>query len=379
MPDPLTTSVLGLALYALIHVPVVIRILIRPHREPASRLAWLLVILLLPVLGVVAYVLLGEVNIGRERARKAETAAAHLARMAGGASGSGRTLMPEVEHRHGHLFRAAGSINGFKPHGGNTARLLEDSNASIRAMVEDIDRATDHVHLLFYIWLTDHNGERVAETLERAAGRGVTCRAMVDSLGSRDMVRSNTWGRMAKAGVKLAVALPIGNPLVRAIRGRVDLRNHRKIVVIDHRVTYCGSQNCADPEFRVKAKYAPWVDAVMRFEGPVARQNQLLFASDWLAQVDDDITELLERPMPAPTEGFPALAFGTGPTVQNSAMPEMFVTLMHSARRELVITTPYYVPTDPMQAALCASARRGVETTIVRVDRILVFAFVFVL
>ncbi len=365
MPDPLTTSVLGLALYALIHVPVVIRILIRPHREPASRLAWLLVILLLPVLGVVAYVLLGEVNIGRERARKAETAAAHLARMAGGASGSGRTLMPEVEHRHGHLFRAAGSINGFKPHGGNTARLLEDSNASIRAMVEDIDRATDHVHLLFYIWLTDHNGERVAEALERAAGRGVTCRAMVDSLGSRDMVRSNTWGRMAKAGVKLAVALPIGNPLVRAIRGRVDLRNHRKIVVIDHRVTYCGSQNCADPEFRVKAKYAPWIDAVMRFEGPVARQNQLLFASDWLAQVDDDITELLERPMPAPTEGFPALAFGTGPTVQNSAMPEMFVTLMHSARRELVITTPYYVPTDPMQAALCASARRGVETTIV--------------
>jgi cardiolipin synthase len=188
---------------------------------------------------------------------------------------------------------------------------------------------------------------------------------MVDGLGSRDMVRSGTWRRMAEAGVRLAVALPIGNPLVRALRGRVDLRNHRKIVVIDHLVTYCGSQNCADPEFRVKAKYAPWVDAVMRFEGAVARQNQLLFASDWLAQVDDDITELLERPMPAPTEGFPALAFGTGPTVRNSAMPEMFVTLMHSARRELVITTPYYVPTDPMQAALCASARRGVATTIV--------------
>ena len=79
---------------------------------------------------------------------------------------------------------------------------------------------------------------------------------------------------MQAAGVHVAVALPIGNPLLRPLRGRIDLRNHRKIVVIDGSITYCGSQNCADPEFRVKAKFAPWVDAVMRFEGPIARQNQ---------------------------------------------------------------------------------------------------------
>ena len=220
MPAPLTTWALSLALYALFHVPVVIRILIRPHREPASRLAWLLVILLLPVLGVVAYVLLGEVNIGHARVRKADAAVARLARIAGGAGGSGQALMPEVERRHGHLFRAAGSINGFQPHGGNTARLLEDSNASILSMVEDIDRATDHVHLLFYIWLTDQNGERVAEALARAAGRGVTCRAMVDGLGSRDMVRSGTWRRMAEAGVRLAVVMVA--PYISAIAAAVD-------------------------------------------------------------------------------------------------------------------------------------------------------------
>lgn len=365
MPDPLTTSVLGIALVVLIHVLVAIRILIRPHREPASRLAWLLVILLLPALGVVAYLLLGEVNIGRARVRRVDAVTAGIGEVAGTAGEGTAALPPETEARHGHLFRTAGSINGFRPHGGNRAQLLEDSNASIRAMVDDIDRAADHVHLLFYIWLTDDNGKRVADALQRAARRGVTCRAMVDGLGSRGMVGSDLWGQMRDAGVKLAVALPIGNPLFRAIRGRVDLRNHRKIVVIDNEITYCGSQNCADPEFRVKAKYAPWVDAVMRFEGPVVRQNQLLFASDWLAQVDDDLTELLTSPIPSPGAGFPALAFGTGPTVRYSAMPEVFVSLMHSARRELVITTPYYVPTDPMQAALCASARRGVATTIV--------------
>src|SRR5262249_58554475 len=116
------------------------------------------------------------------------------------------------------------------------------------------------------------------------AGRKVACRALVDGLGSRLLVRSEHWQAMHKAGVHVAIALPIGNPLLRPLRGRIDLRNHRKIAVIDNAVTYCGSQNCADPEFLIKAKYAPWVDAMMRFVGPIARQNQNLFVSDWMAQ-----------------------------------------------------------------------------------------------
>ena len=103
----------------------------------------------------------------------------------------------------------------------------------------------------------------------------------------------------------------------------------------------------------------------MRFEGPIARQNQHLFASDWMEQVDDDIDDLLREPLPAGNPGFTAQVIGTGPTVRYSAMPEMFETLMYAARRELTISTPYYVPDESMQAALCASARRGVTTTII--------------
>jgi cardiolipin synthase len=188
---------------------------------------------------------------------------------------------------------------------------------------------------------------------------------MADDLGSRRMIGSEPWRAMESAGVHLARALPIGNPLLRVITGRIDLRNHRKIVVIDDRITYCGSQNCADPEFLVKAKYAPWVDAVIRFEGPVARQNQILFTADWMAHTDEDLRELLRRPVAAAGSGLPAQVIGTGPTLRASAMPEMFEALIYAARRELVITTPYYVPDEAMQAALCASARRGVATTIV--------------
>ncbi|MFM8216587.1 MAG: phospholipase D-like domain-containing protein, partial [Pirellula sp.] len=179
------------------------------------------------------------------------------------------------------------------------------------------------------------------------------------------IIRSPLWQAMQESGAKMAVALPIGKTPLAPLWTRVDLRNHRKILIIDNRVTYCGSQNCADPEFRVKPKYAPWVDAMVRFEGPIARQNQILFASDWMAHVDEDLKELIMEPWTEHRRGFVAQVVGTGPTIRYSAMPEVFESLMYSAREELIITTPYYVPDEPMQAALCASGRRGVETTLI--------------
>src|SRR5207247_3659203 len=99
--------------------------------------------------------------------------------------------------------------------------------------------------------------------------------------------------------------------------------------------------------------------------GPIARQNQYLFASDWMAQMGGDLTPLLRQPLPPRDPGLTAQVIGTGPTVRNGAIPELFEPLMYTARRELVITTPYYVPDEAMQSALCASARRGVKTTII--------------
>ena len=156
---------------------------------------------------------------------------------------------------------------------------------------------------------------------------------------------------MHAAGVKL-VSRWTSAFLLRAPFRRVDLRNHRKIVVIDNAITYCGSQNCADPEFLVKAKFAPWVDAVMRFEGPIAQQNQRLFAIDWMSATGEDIDDLLRQPLRAPKPGFVAQVIGTGPTVRYSAMPEMFGSLIHAARRELIISTPYFVPNESLQNTL---------------------------
>lgn len=358
-------SSLGALLVFLVHLAVMGRVLLRPHREPASRIAWIVLIILLPVIGVIAYLLLGETNIGHRRAHRLQEVLESLPEFGDAPGFDAATEQARVPEVYAHLCRVGRSINGFEPVGGNRGQLLADSNTSIDSLVADIDAAKDHVHIIFYIWLPDNNGLKVAEALKRAAARNVSCRVMADGLGSRIMIESEHWEAMRDARVHVASALPVGNPLLRPLKGRIDLRNHRKIVVIDDRITYCGSQNCADPEFRIKAKYAPWVDALVRFEGPIARQNQYLFASDWMSQGNEDLRGLLQRPLPPPEPGLTAQVIGTGPTVRNSAMPEVFETLMYTARHELCITTPYYVPDEAMQTALCASAYRGVTTTLI--------------
>lgn len=348
-----------LIVHLLIITGLSVRVLLRPHRDPASRIAWILFIMALPYVGAVVYLLLGEVRPAGFSVRQ------RLPDSSQPLSSSSVTDNANIPENASPGFAIGASISGFAPVGGNTGHLLDDSNSTINAIVADIDAATEHVHLLFYIWLSDTNGRKVVDAMVRAAQRGVTCRVIVDDLGSRDFIRGEHWSAMGRAGVQLARAQPIGNIVVRILKGRVDVRNHRKIVVIDNHITYCGSQNCADPEFAVKAKYAPWVDAVVRFEGPIARQNQQLFLADWLICTHEDRRELAHRPMPELEPGFVAQVIGTGPENHYSATPELFATLMFSARRELVVTTPYYVPDDSMQAALCACARRGIATTIV--------------
>lgn len=340
-------------------------ILLRRYRQPESRMAWLVVLIALPYAGALAYLLLGSTNVGRRRiARLRDTTDILPQPSAAPGWDAEQNAAGELAPYEG-FFRVGQSISGYAPIGGNRAELMADSDATIARMADDIDRAESTVHLLFYIWLADGNGTKVADALKRAAARGVNCRAIVDDIGSRAFIRSPVWHGLRTAGVQLLRALPVGNPLVRLANGRIDLRNHRKIVVIDNRVTYCGSQNCADAAFLPKARFAPWVDAVMRFEGPVVRQNQHLFAIDWMGNGGDDISALLSEPMPPASDGFTAQVIATGPTYRNAALPELFVTLIFGARRKLCITTPYYVPTPAVQAALCAAANRGVDATII--------------
>ncbi|MCW1404381.1 phospholipase D-like domain-containing protein [Novosphingobium sp. MW5] len=245
---------------------------------------------------------------------------------------------------------------------GNTARLLGDSDAAIDAMVADIDAARSSVHVLVYIWLDDANGGKLMAALARAAQRGVVCRVMVDGLGSRRLLRCERFRAMQAAGVKTGVAFSTRWAAARLLLGRIDIRNHRKLFVIDGQIAYVGSQNCADPAFAIKAAYGPWVDIMLRFEGPVVWQTQALFAADWMGQGGDDMAALLAAPAPPVAGGFPALVFGSGPDLSVNAVPDVVGLLLAAAQDEVVISTPYFVPTQALAGAVAgdgAAWRQG--------------------
>lgn len=310
----------------------------------------------LPVVGIVAYFFLGDTSADRRSDKKLKDLRRELPKYP--------TDVPQasdVPLLYRQAFARASSVNGFRAVSGNHARVTIDSDESINWLVEDIDAATDHVHILFYIWLADNNGTKVAEALIRAAKRGVNTRVIVDGLGSRKLLSDPLWKKMQQGGVHTVTAFAFRFPLISAFIRRLDIRNHRKIVVIDHDTTYVGSQNCADAAFLTKRKFAPWVDVMLRVQGPVAWQAQRLFVSDWMVHGGDDIASCLDH-MPDPLDdGFPAVMAGTGPTESVHAVPDMMQNLLASAQQEVIITTPYFVPSEALHQQICAAAVRGVH------------------
>lgn len=356
-----------LTLHALLITGFGLRILLRRDMRPDVRLAWLMVIVLLPYVSCLLYYLFGEVALGRVPGRRRlnvrEFCQAHGSPVAEDESSASQVHLA-IPDQWQPAFRYAASINGFLPLPGHQAELMRDGAHARAQIIADMDAARHEINVLYYIWLDDQTGTDVAHALMRAAQRGVTCRAMVDGLGSRALTRSPLWQQMKQAGVHLAIALPISHLLKVMLTSRIDLRNHRKITLIDGQISYFGSQNCADEGFRIKARYAPWVDIMLRMQGPVIAQMQQAFASDW-AQSDARLAAPDIKVATAGNGGFNAVAIAEGPTERARSAPQLIASLLACARREVVISTPYFVPDTTVLDALCTAALRGVQVTLI--------------
>ena len=350
-------EVAALAIVA-IHVAVMLRAILVEGRDPYARTAWLFLLIALPGLSVILYLLFGEPWIStdfRNRARRAY-----------------EDLLPYAPHPDNgaaatsNPFRTCEAASRWPVATGNTARVAPNSDTAIAMIVADIDAAALSVNLSTYIWLADNNGLKVVDAICRAARRGVRCRIVADAIGSRTMTRSQHWQAMHNSGAHLCASLRAPFNLGFLAGHRIDLRNHRKVIVIDGSITYCGSQNCADPAFRIKPKFAPWIDIMIRDEGPIARQADLIFASAWTTERGEDLRPTMALPPPAPSQdGFAAIAVGTGPLSPRGTMTGIFVAVLAAARKSATITTPYFAPDPPLIGAIVAAARRGVELRIV--------------
>ncbi len=337
-------------------------VLLRRH-DPEARLAWVVIILILPVMGVLAYTLVGGVRLGSRRVRAGERLLKSMWGTGAYCPDNLRSHQSELTETNRQIAALAESVGGTLAKGGNEVKLMGDAELVIQSIVDDIRSAEQHCHLLYYIYLDDHSGRAVGEALMHAANRGVKCRLLVDDVGSRSFLNSELCEHMRRAGVSIAAALPV-NPL-RALASRMDLRNHRKIAVIDGAIGYTGSQNIADAAFAPKKKYAPWVDASVRIRGPVVLDLQTLFVEDWYLDTDEWLDSVLQILPPAIDGGVAAQIIGTGPTSYNEAMRQLKQAAIHAARDEVILTSPYFVPDESTVVALRTAARRGVRTVLI--------------
>lgn len=367
----------ALAIHFAAQLVVALRV-VMSRRGVGETLAWIMVVLLLPVFGPLLYLLIGELRLGRTRAQRvrnlAEPVAARLAQLD----------RPRMQVRWDELgpdceplARAGFNLLKVPALPGNQLELYGQWEEIFDRLVRDIDSARINCDLEFYIWHPGGKSTAVIEALERATQRGVTCRILVDALGSRTFLAHADCRRLRAAGVQVQPALPGG--LWRIPFVRFDLRLHRKIVLIDDHLAWTGSLNLVDPRyFKQDSGVGQWIDAMVRIEGPAVEALALTFQTDWHVETCSDDRHLpdltgdqeLRKPGSAVVQALPS-----GPANQVEAIEQILIAAIYSARVELVITTPYFVPSEALQMALAAAAQRGVKVILIvpaRVDSLLV-------
>ncbi len=365
-------TVIVLASDWIIRIGLAIRIIMRRASVPVS-LAWLLIVLFMPFIGFAVYLLIGENRLGRRRVRRFNELAQGIDAQATSMWRHHHVEWQPEEDFYRHAAKLGAAVSGLPPLTGNSLDLISDSGEMLDRLIADIDAARDHCHLLYFIWMEGGRGAEVAQALIRAAGRGVECRVLVDAVGSKGFLRSAEARALRQAGVRVVAALPV-NPL-RMLLARIDLRNHRKLAVIDGRVGYTGSQNITDDTFKFNPRrgIGPWIDASIRLDGPAAHALQVVFLRDWMLDSGERF-ETLERYFPQEvlrTETGSVLhVIPSGPGAPIDAVQQTFLSTIYTAREEIIITTPYFVPDEASKAALCMAAMRGVEVTIVVPERL---------
>ena len=338
-------------------------LLIPRRHSPSTATAWLLVILLWPWPGIIAYSFFGTNVLPKRRMERHNAALSRLQdfrdRLRAHHPGAARPALPPSLAATANLAENLGYLNAVQ---GNSVRGVTSAEEFIEALAAEIDAATSEVSLLYYIFNDDIYGRKVIDACRRAARRGVTVRMLLDSVGSRDFLRSALKNDIRRDGVNVTEALPVRFYRVKA--ARFDLRNHRKLAIIDRRVAFTGSHNVTAPSYG-RSDRMLWMDVSLILEGPVVRQLESVFLEDWYVETG----ELLDTPhlfSPPPTPGNACLqTVPSGPSDSTENYQRLIIASIIGAQQQVTITTPYLIPDEGMLQAIEVARLRGVKVRLV--------------
>lgn len=347
-------------------------VIVPRNRRPQTSMAWLLAIFFIPFVAFFAFLAFGSHRLSPRRRAKQATINAYLQARQSEIPDSLRVSPDEVSslgvkgrettRLTGSLVRLNETTGHMAMVRGNTLQLLPHYQESLDEMVQAIDQASSSVHALFYIMSVDDTSEPFFSALERAKARGVDVRVLFDQVATGRIPGSREVGRrLARAGIPYRAMLPF-QPW-RGVYQRPDLRNHRKILVIDSSVAFTGSQNIIDRGYhRRNRKGLQWLDLMVRVEGPLVDSIESLFVTDWFHETDTIID--VPRALTPVRDDAWAQVVPSGPAFDGENNLRLFNGLMYAARDHILIVSPYLVPDDSMRYAITSAALRGVRVDV---------------
>lgn len=360
-----------LALCAHIIFGFVAAVVISLRRKPATAIAWILTIVFIPILGAVAFFLVGFGRLPKARREKQRAVSTRMLERSGVSDHVAGPGVPDWLDTAVVLNQRLGALPMVT---GSSTILIEDYQGSLDAMIADIDAAQEFVHVEFYILVRDQTTRPLFDALARAVERGVAVRVLSDFVsGLMFPRRKETIRALREMGAQWHPMLPL-----RPWRGqwqRPDLRNHRKLVVVDGRVGYTGSQNLIDETY-LKPKNVKrglhWLELMVRLEGPIVGELDAVFVTDWYSETEELLS--LETHASGASEDAPsgsgsaelvrsvdAQVIPSGPSFENDNNLKLFIMLIHNARKRISITSPYFVPDESTMMALVTAASRGLD------------------
>ncbi|KAF2415438.1 cardiolipin synthase [Microbacterium sp. B35-30] len=356
-----------LSLLAHVAIIVLALIFIPRDRKPTAAMAWLLLIILFPFFGILFFLLIGNFKLPKKR----QDEQARIDTLIKGRSAKFGSVVADESTWPRWFQRIAQQnedLTALPAMAGNGATLYGDYQVSIDTMAADIDRAENWVHVEFFIVGWDDTTREFFSAMERAVARGVSVRLLADHISSAKLPRAKeTFAELDRIGVKWAWMLP-----VMPFKGkyqRPDLRNHRKIVVVDGVVAFMGSQNLIsrdyDSEKNIK-RGLKWQELVTRVTGPVVASINAVFLSDWLIETDENLVDTehvgaSEVPVVSGSDALVCQVVPSGPGYQTENNLRLFLSLIYGATEKVILTSPYFVPDEAMVYAITTACQRGLE------------------
>lgn len=356
-----------LAALDLLVILAVVPYIIMSKKDATSAVAWCLLVLFMPLFGALFFWVFGYTHVNRpilrKRLHRSRFRASHPPQRHEAARGEkgGESTFPT----YGDLGPLALKVNAFPVTPGNALTLYADTKPAYEALLKAVAEARQHAHLEYFILRSDETGMALLDLLTEKARQGVEVRLLYDSMGTRGL-KTRFLKPLRDAGGKVSAFLPL-NPL--RSRLQVNLRNHRKITVVDGRVGFTGGMNVGDEYLGKNRYFGYWRDEVARLEGPAVAGLQRVFAEDWSFATGESVNDPVYFPTVEPAGETTVQVIESGPDQEINSIREVYFAAILAARERLWIASPYFVPDRGLLDALRLARYRGVDVRLLSLLR----------